>query len=154
MNRSQKSEWQKPSPPHLGQLLHELADNFQQRALAKCRARGHRKIRGAHGAVIENLDHTAISLGTLADRIGISQQATGKLVRDLERAGYVESELDIHDKRSRLIKLSTEGCALQRDFAEVLQEVRGEYQAVLGPAGILALEQQLSNVAQALILPP
>lgn len=151
MSRSPKSEWHKPTPPNLGQLLQELAADFQQRALDKCHARGHRKIRGAHSAVIENLDTSAISLGELADRIGISQQATGKLVRDLERAGYVENHLDDRDKRSRLIRLTPQGCALQRDFGEILQEVREEYQHVLGNNGMQILEQQLRNAMTALI---
>lgn len=151
MSRSPKPEWHKPAPPHLGQLLHELAADFQQRTLEKCHARGHRKIRGAHSAVIENLDTSAINLGELAERIGISQQATGKLVRSLERAGYIESHLDSHDKRSRLIRLTPQGCALQGDFIEILQEVRDEYQDVLGSNGIQLLEQQLRSAALALI---
>jgi len=151
MSRSPKPEWHKPAPPHLGQLLHELADNFQQRMLAKCHTRGHRKIRGAHCAVIENLDDMAISLGELAERIGISQQATGKLVRDLERTGYVENDLDSNDKRSRLIRLSAQGSALQREFADILQEVHNEYQAVLGTSGMQILEQQLRTAAQGLV---
>lgn len=151
MNQEQSIEWAVASAPqHLGQLLHRLADAFQQRTLTKCHQRGHRKFRGSHSAVIAQLDTTGLSLGDLAERIGISQQATGKLVRDLERAGYVDSHLDNRDKRSRIIQLSTFGATLQRDIAEILLEIRDEYQQILGDSGLQNFEQQLRSAANAL----
>jgi DNA-binding MarR family transcriptional regulator len=151
MSQTERSEWQNPLPPtHLGTLLHRLADDFQQRTLRKCQLRGHRKFRSSHSTVIHNLDPVGLSLGDLAGRIGISQQAAGKIVRDLERAGYVERELDLRDKRSRIIRLSTAGAALQRDIADALREVSGEYRAVLGSEPMALFEQQLQKAIDAL----
>lgn len=151
MNHKQRMEWRDLAPTRdLGQLLHHLADDFQQRTLTKCHERGHRKLRGSHSPVITHLDPVGLSLGDLAERIGISQQATGKLVRDLERAGYLESQLDNRDKRSRIIRLSSSGSGLKRDMAEVLLEVRREYAAIFGDNGIAMLEQQLREAVVAL----
>ena len=69
------------------------------------------------------------SLGELALRVGITQQATGKLLRDLEFGGYACSAADHQDKRTRIIKLTAAGVALQRDLAAILQEIRGEYKS-------------------------
>jgi DNA-binding MarR family transcriptional regulator len=151
MNQSERSDWNHPIPPqHLGTLLHRLADDFQQRTLSKCRQRGHRKFRASHSPLIHHLDTTGASLGDLANRIGMSQQAAGKMVRDLERAGYVKRELDINDKRSRIIRLSESGATLQRDIADVLQEVSGEYRAVLGSEPMDIFERQLHQALAAL----
>lgn len=138
------------APQHLGQLLHFLSDIFELRTLAKCRARGHRKFRNSHSSVIAQLDTSGLCLGELAERIGISQQATGKLVRDLERAGYVDSHLDCRDKRSRIIQLTAAGTLLKSDIAEVLHEMRNEFVEILGDNGLRSFEQQLSNAAKAL----
>ena len=144
MNQNAFTELPEPSPPqHLGALLHRLADDFQQRTLLKCRERGHRKFRSSHSAVITRLDAEGISLGDLAGRVGISHQAAGKIVRDLERAGYVELDLDLSDRRSRLIRLSPAGTRLQDDIRDVLVEVCGEYRAVLGQESMQQFEQQL-----------
>lgn len=140
-------------PQHLGQLLHTLSDAFELRTLEKCRDRGHRKFRCSHSAVIAQLDDTGLCLGDLAERIGISQQATGKLVRDLERAGYIYSHPDIRDKRSRIIQLTPTGIRLKMDIEEVLSEVRREFQEILGNGGLDNLEQQLRNAASAFIEP-
>lgn len=139
------------TPQHLGQLLHFLSDAFELRTLVKCRARGHRKFRNSHSPIIEQLDTSGLCLGDLAERIGISQQATGKLVRDLERAGYVDSHPDCHDKRSRIIQLTAAGTLLQRDMAEVLHEVHDEFGEILGENGLQNIEQQLRNAASALM---
>lgn len=146
MNQKEHGDWHSPLPlSHLGALLHQLADDFQQRTLNKCHQRGHRKFRASHSTIINSLDPIGISLGDLAERIGISQQAAGKVVRDLERAGYVERELDPQDKRSRIIRLSPAGSGLQRDIADVLAEVSGEYRAVLGSEPMNQFEQQLQK---------
>ena len=151
MNLSEHSDWNHPAPPnHLGALLHRLADDFQQRTLNKCHQRGHRKFRASHSTLINNLDTNGASLGALASRIGISQQAAGKIVRDLERAGYVKRELDVNDKRSRIIRLSESGAMLQLDIADVLQEVAGEYRAALGSEPMEIFEQQLQKALAAL----
>lgn len=159
MNLEQSSHWHVARPAsllspstsqHLGQLLHFLSDAFEQRVLVKCRQRGHPKFRSSHSAVITHLDAVGMSLGDLAERIGISQQATGKLVRDLERAGYIDSHPDIRDKRSRIVQLTPAGASLQCDIAEVLQEVREEFSGILGESGIRSVEQQLRKAASAL----
>jgi MarR family transcriptional regulator, temperature-dependent positive regulator of motility len=160
MNFEQTAQWRTARttplvapaiPQHLGQLLHALSAAFELRILEKCRERGHRKFRSSHSPVIAQLDADGICLGNLAERIGISQQATGKLVRDLERAGYIYSHPDIRDKRSRIIQLTPAGVQLQADIAEVLYEVRGEFQEVLGNGELDNFEQQLRNATSALI---
>ncbi len=135
------------APPSGHPFLHRLADDFQQRTLSKCRQRGHRKFRASHSPLIHHLDTTGTSLGDLANRIGMSQQAAGKMVRDLERAGYVKRELDLTDKRSRIIRLSESGATLQRDIVDVLQEVSGEYRAASSAVNPMDIfERQLHQV--------
>lgn len=151
MNQDQRTAWANPLPAaHLGSLLHQLADDFQQRTLAKCHQRGHRKFRASHSAIINHLDPTGVCLGDLAMRIGTSQQAAGKIVRDLERAGYVERELDMNDRRSRIIRLSPAGSMLKRDIADALVEVSSEYRAVLGDDTMDQFEQQLHRAIDGL----
>lgn len=135
---------------HLGQLLHMLSSAFELRALEKCRQRGHRKFRYSHSAVIAQLNSTGLCLGDLAERVGISQQATGKLVRDLERAGYVCSHPDVRDKRSRIVQLTPAGAMLQSDIAEVLHEIHDEFAGVLGDGGLQTFEEQVRNALSTL----
>jgi len=152
MHQSSSNDWQQSAHnDHLGQLLQRLAADFQQRTLIKCRQRGHHRIRGTHFTIATYLDEVGQSLGELALRVGITQQATGKLLRDLEFGGYACSAADHQDKRTRIIKLTAAGVALQRDLAAILQEIRGEYCALLGTPGLQTLEQQLQQAVATLV---
>jgi DNA-binding MarR family transcriptional regulator len=152
MLHSSSNGWRPPAhSDHLGQLLHRLAADFQQRTLIKCRQRGHHRIRGSHFTIATYLDECGQSLGELALRVGITQQATGKLLRDLEFGGYACSAADDQDKRTRIIKLTAAGVALQSDLAAILEEIRSEYCGLLGAQGLHMLEQQLQQAVTALV---
>lgn len=143
-----------PFPPlhdHTGRLLAALAQDFQRRTLLKCRECGHHRVRSAHLSLISHLTSDGICLSELALRSGISQQATGKLVKELERSGYLRRDIDSHDRRARIVHLTDLGSTLLADLHRVLNEVRGEYSSVLGADSLTNLECQLRGTLAALV---
>jgi DNA-binding MarR family transcriptional regulator len=139
-----------PLHDNIGRLLAALAQDFQRRTLIKCRELGHHRVRGAHLSLISHLTDDAICLSELALRSGISQQATGKLVKELERSGYLRRNIDAHDRRARIVYLTDLGARLLSDLDRALAEVRNEYAAVLGSESLPALEHQLRGTLAAL----
>ncbi len=139
-----------PLHDNIGRLLAALAQDFQRRTLIKCRELGHHRVRGAHLSLISHLTSDAICLSELALRSGISQQATGKLVKELERSGYLRRNIDAHDRRARIVYLTDLGARLLIDLDHALAEVRGEYAAVLGFDSLPQLEHQLRGTLAAL----
>lgn len=135
---------------HTGRMLTLLARDFQRRTLDKCHQRGHRRIRGAHTSLISHLGDDGICLSELAQRSGITQQATGKLVKELERNGYLRRDIDDQDRRARIVRLTELGSALLSDLCEVLEEVRGEYSDALGEETLQSFETQLRGTMEAL----
>lgn len=135
---------------HTGRILATLARDFQRRTLTKCHQRGHRRIRGAHTSLMSHLEDDGICLSELALRSGITQQATGKLVKELERCGYLRRDIDSQDRRARIVRLTELGATLLRDLSEVLEEVRGEYSDLLGSETLESLEIQLRGTVEAL----
>lgn len=138
------------APVHMGRVLLGLAHDFRRRVLDHCREHGHPKIRGSHSSLLTHIGRAPINLTTLSERSAITQQAVGKLVRELERMGYVECHIDDRDKRAKLIKLSPRGLSLMDDLEQINEEVRCEYRAVLGDNALIAFEEQLSCTARAL----
>ena len=135
---------------HTGRILSALARDFQRRTLSKCHQRGHRRIRSAHTALISHLGNDGICLSELALRSGITQQATGKLVKELERCGYLRRDIDSHDRRARIVRLTELGVTLLNDLCEVLEEVRNEYRHALGDETLQSFELQLRGTMEAL----
>ncbi len=139
-----------PLHDHTGRLLAALAQDFQRRTLLKCRECGHHHVRSAHLSLISHLTSDGICLSELALRSGISQQATGKLVKELELNGYLRRDVDTHDRRARIVHLTALGSTLLVDLQHALSDVRSEYSSVLGADTLTNLERQLRGTLAAL----
>ena len=138
---------------NLSRLLLELARDFERRSLAKCHNRGYRQIRRSHYSLFSNMGTGAIRLTELAEKAGITQQAMGKLVKEMEEEGYVCRSIDESDKRAKLIELTELGQRLVADSAEIVDEILEEYRNALGAEGMDDLDKVLRNSANALSLP-
>ncbi|MEE8058436.1 MAG: MarR family winged helix-turn-helix transcriptional regulator [Pseudomonadales bacterium] len=134
----------------LSRLLIELAKDFEKRSLKKCHKRGHTKIRRSHSSLFSNLGFGAVRLTELAERAGITQQAMGKLVKEMEQTGYVKRHIDELDKRAKIIELTELGVNLVNDNMEIVDEVITEYTTAMGQKGIRDLEQILGQSVDAL----
>lgn len=117
---------------NFSRLLIELARNFEHRALEKCHERGHTKIRRSHSSLFSNLGFGAVRLTELASRASITQQAMGKLVKEMERVGYVKRHIDETDKRAKIIELTERGEQLVHDSMEIVDEITEEYIEAIG----------------------
>jgi DNA-binding MarR family transcriptional regulator len=85
-----------------------LADELQRRLAAD----GFGDARFADGFVFQHLVAGPRTIGSLAERLEITQQAVSKSVADLERRGYVERRPDPDDARARRVALTPRGAAV------------------------------------------
>jgi DNA-binding MarR family transcriptional regulator len=93
------------------------------RALDLLHARGHTALRVSHGYVFQHLVEGPVTVGELAARLGVSQQAVSKTTAELAAAGYVQRIPDATDGRVRRIGLTDRGHAAVRDAREVRAEL-------------------------------
>ena len=135
---------------NISRPLVELARDFERRSLQKCHQRGHTNIRRSHSSLFSNLGFGAVRLTDLAERAGITQQAMGKLVKEMERTGYVKRHIDESDKRAKIIQLTEIGTTLMKDSIEIVDEVLAEYTASMGEEGMNELDNTLRNSVNAL----
>jgi DNA-binding MarR family transcriptional regulator len=73
---------------------------------------GYAGIRTSHGYVIQNLIDETPTVGELAARLGVTQQAASKVVVEMEGLGLVSREADVADSRVRRVTLTPNGEAL------------------------------------------
>lgn len=135
---------------NFSRLLIELAKDFERRALQKCHQRGHTKIRRSHSSLFSNLGFGAVRLTVLAERAGITQQAMGKLVKEMERVGYVKRHIDDTDKRAKIIQLTELGERLVNDSMEIVDEITAEYIQSVGSDDFDSLEVLLNKTVKKL----
>ncbi|MEV0998086.1 MarR family transcriptional regulator [Nonomuraea sp. NPDC050202] len=74
-------------------------------------AQGFTGLRVSHGYVFQHLVEEARTIGELAVRMEVTQQAASKVVAELEGLGYVERVPDPRDARIRRVRLTGRGRA-------------------------------------------
>jgi DNA-binding MarR family transcriptional regulator len=134
---------------HIGRLLLNAQRNYSLEALAKLRARGYEGLNLAHTNLLPHLDVGGTRLTTLAERLGVTKQAIGTVVGELEAKGYVRREEDAHDRRAVVITFTAAGWTFLQDAHEVKREIEAEYIATLGEQGFAELCSLLTQLTRA-----
>jgi DNA-binding MarR family transcriptional regulator len=83
----------------------------------------------------------------LAARGQMSKQAANKLIRHLERRGYVELEPDPADRRARVVRLTERGRRLIATIRETVEQVEREWAAQLGERRFAELRATLKELS-------
>lgn len=128
---------------NIGRLCLRLYRAFNARAVTMLQARGHVALTLAHTALLIHLDVEGTRIVDLANRAGMSKQAMGRLVHDLEQVGYVRRAVDPSDRRATLVTFTPEGRGFLRDAAIVKRDIEAEYAVLLGDDGLAELRDQL-----------
>lgn len=110
--------------------------------------------RPAHTTLFPHIDLEGTRLTELAQRVGITKQAVGQLVDDLERVGMVERIPDPADGRAKLVVWTDRGRRGLLEGLEVLGGVERELAQVMGAErwrvfheALLLLDDHLSGDA-------
>ncbi|MFV8753133.1 MarR family winged helix-turn-helix transcriptional regulator [Nannocystaceae bacterium ST9] len=128
-----ESELQRVRRHNVGRLATALASEFQAGVLERLRAGGHAQLRASHNAVLMNVDLAGTRQSEIAARAGVTRQAIGQLVDDLEQLGYVERTSDPADGRAQRVCFTTRGRALLDEGARVIGELELEWASRLAP---------------------
>ena len=72
-------------------------------------------VRIAHTTVLPHIDLEGTRLTELARRLGVSKQAAGQIVDELEEFGMLERIADPQDARAKLVRFSKKGQAAMLD---------------------------------------
>jgi DNA-binding MarR family transcriptional regulator len=123
-----------------------MADELQ----ARLGAEGFDDLRFADGVMFQHLVGAERTIGELADRLGVTQQAVSKAVADLGRRGYVLRQPDRHDGRVRRIALSQRGAAAVERGRVLRAAIGAELAAELGPRRVEAARKVLVEAVRAL----
>ena len=131
---------------HIGRLLLQAQRSFNGEAIRKLRERGYSGLGSSHVAILPHVDLEGTRISTLAERAGMSKQAAGQIVDDLERQGLVTRTPDPADRRASLVAFSAAGWTYLDAAHAVKQELEAEYRDLLGDDGFDGLKSALSRL--------
>ena len=123
-----------------------MADELQRRLVAD----GFTDARFADGVIFQHLLGGPLTIGTLAGRLGVTQQAASKSVLDLERRGYTERIPAPGNSRAHLAALTERGHALIAAARAHRLALSSELASHLGPGSVASAHRLLLEVIRML----
>jgi DNA-binding MarR family transcriptional regulator len=109
-----------------------LADELQRRLADE----GFADSRFADGVVFQHLVAGPVTISTLAEKLGVTQQAASKSVADLWTRGYVSRRPDPADARARIVVLTDRGQAVIAAARKHRAAIDAEVRTALGDAAV------------------
>ena len=135
---------------NLAWLLMRVVRDFQERAQAAFGDRDHDGMQMAHAVVLVHLPLEGGRLTDLAEAAGVTKQAMGPLVDDMERFGYVRRVPDPTDRRAKRICFTESGIALLEDSREIVARIWARYAEILGERRLTTLRNSLAALLEGL----
>ena len=128
-------------------LLAEVKDAISDELYTRLHEMGHGGIRPAHGCVFGFIDRGGgIRLTALAERSGLTKQAVGEAVADLERLGYVERVPDPSDGRAKIIRLTERGGQVAAAAEEIFADIERRFAAEVGDERLVEFRDTLRRI--------
>ena len=129
----------------IGRLLLMARRDFASRLRARLLAAGE----PWHSSMLISsyLDSQGTRSGEIARRMGVSKQAVGRMVRDLEALGLLMQEPDPDDGRATRVRFTAEGLRYMVRMHRQIDAIERDYEALLGPARFNAMREGLRFVA-------
>lgn len=130
-------------------LLFGAADALIAELHARMTQAGYGDVRDAHGCVFGNIVPAGMRLTELAELAGMTKQAVGEAVSDLETLGYAERLADPADGRAKIIRLTERGEAAQRTGFEIIGEIEREWAERFGAERVEDMRSLLAELTGA-----
>jgi DNA-binding MarR family transcriptional regulator len=135
-----------PARP-LPALLTEVKIAAIKKVLERAADAGHPDIREGYGCVFGFIDvEHGSRLTDLADASGLTKQAVGEAVTELERVGYLTREPDPSDRRAKIIKLTERGVDAYWTGRRLFAEIEREWAEQLGEDLIAAMREAAEKI--------
>ena len=127
------------------------AQALNNQLIERCAAAGHAGLKSSFYALLSHFDGDSIRNVDIAKSCGITPQAAGQMVNELERLGYLSRRPDASDQRAKRLQLTAKGRKLINDANRLADEVDAQLEAALGGDTLAELMASVEQLAQALI---
>jgi DNA-binding MarR family transcriptional regulator len=137
------------SPPRpLPAVLAQLKRLAVQDMFSRMAAAGFDDVREGHGCVFGFIDlENGSRLTDLAERSGLTKQAVGEAVAELERKGYLERVPDPEDGRAKIIKLTQRGGDAALTGRRLFAEIENDWAERYGEERVASLRECAEEIA-------
>jgi DNA-binding MarR family transcriptional regulator len=138
------SDFESPiGPPLIGALLRAPLDTIRARMITALHDAGFTDLVPAHFAVFRYPPPEGRRPSDVAIDAGMTRQAMGYLLGQLEELNYLTRENDPGDHRSKRIHLTERGYAAAQTIRQAIREIEADLETELGPEQFAQLRHLL-----------
>ena len=131
-----------------GKIISHLKKQMDQWSISQLSKFGYKDFKIAYMPVIMNIDMEGTNNNDLAARARVTKQAMSKVIKELQKKGYISAKTDPKDKRSVIFTLTARG----KDFIQGARFCVGglmdDYRKEFGKKNFNELLQQLVEVIE------
>jgi DNA-binding MarR family transcriptional regulator len=132
----------KELPNHIGWQLWQASRNWTETFVMRLQAAGYPGVTLALANVLGHLSRDkAVRQTQIADRAGLTKQAIGQFLEELEKLNLIERIPDPADGRARLVQYSNSGRKFLNIADQIKSEIEDEYEAKIGPQNLEDLKK-------------
>ena len=130
--------------------LNRILRVYNRLLIERLHERGFTDFAASFPSLLSNLDTRGSRIGVLAMRAGVTRQATGQLLREIERCGYVERKAAPDDARATTVHFTARGRRLLATVFELVEEIETDFAAHLDSGAYEAVRGSLLRIADRL----
>jgi DNA-binding MarR family transcriptional regulator len=123
---------------------------YNRRLIDGLHAAGFTDFSPAFPQLLANLDTAGTRIGVLASRAGVTRQAAGQLLAEIERCGYVERRTAADDARATVVVFTARGRRLLATIFALVEELEAGFAAAVGKRAFEQMRATLMRLADEL----
>jgi DNA-binding MarR family transcriptional regulator len=131
---------------HIAALLGSVKDELLEEMYRRVAIAGYEGLRPSHGCIFRYLEVDGSRLSELAEKSGMSKQAFGEHVANVEALGYVVRVPDPDDGRAKLVVPTPRGREALLLGRQVFADLEREWADAVGSDRIAALRETLEQI--------
>jgi DNA-binding MarR family transcriptional regulator len=131
----------------IGRLLLVTRRDFLDRLAQKMNGEDNATVLLARGRLVPYIDIDGTRSVELARRVGVTKQAIGRLVRELEEDGLLTREADDADGRAFLVKFTEAGLEYLTRMHKCIAQIEREYERMVGAEDMDVVRKVLTRIA-------
>jgi DNA-binding MarR family transcriptional regulator len=135
-----------PTDLHLVALLESVKVDLLEEMYRRVAAAGYPGLRPSHGCVFRYLDVDGSRLSDLAEKSGMTKQAFGEHLANVEALGYIVRVPDPADGRAKLVMPTPRGRELLILGRQVFTDLEREWAEAIGSERVSALRDTLEEI--------
>jgi len=135
---------------NLGNLLIRTARIYNEMAITIAKQKIDPRITSSHTTLIAHIDWEGTRITDLSSKIGITKQAVGQLVFELEKLGVLKRIPDPQDGRAKLIVFTNKGKEILINGLNILAGIEKEISKQIGKSSVSDIKNNLRLLQDAL----